>query len=228
MRILVIEDEEKVARFLRKGLESEGYEVETASDGKSGERKALTEDFDLVVLDVLLPKKSGWEVLHGLRSSRYQVPVLMLTALSSKQDIVKGLDQGADDYLPKPFVFDEFLARIRSLLRRSQSSKTVLKVGDLRLDTVSRKASRNGRTIDLTSREFALLEFLMRNHSKPIERQQLAKEIWGYSFDPGTNVVDVYVNHLRKKIEHENAAKLLYTVRGKGYMLTLKKEGKAK
>lgn len=220
MQVLVVEDEEKVARFLKRGLEAEGYRVDLAGDGKTGERAARSGDYDLIVLDVLLPKKNGFDVLQSLRNDNVRTPILILTALSSKEDIVRGLDHGSDDYLTKPFAFNEFLARVRSLIRRSRETTTVLKVGDLQLDTISRKASRNGKTIDLTSREFSLLEVLMRNPSRVFSRLHLAKEVWGYTFDPGTNVVDVYINHLRKKIDTGVSSKLLRTIRGKGYMLT--------
>lgn len=220
MQVLVVEDEEKLARFLKRGLEAEGYRVDLAGDGKTGERTARLGDYDLIVLDVLLPKKNGFDVLQSLRNDKIRTPILILTALSSKEDIVRGLDRGSDDYLTKPFSFNEFLARVRSLIRRSRETKTVLKVGDLQLDTISRKALRNGKTIDLTSREFSLLEALMRNASRVLTRQQLAREVWGYTFDPGTNVVDVYINHLRRKIDTGVSSKLLRTIRGKGYMLT--------
>jgi len=222
MRILVIEDELKVARFLKKGLEAEGFEVETATDGKSGEKLARTEAFDLILLDVLMPKKDGFEVLRDLRKDEIRTPILMLTARSNTEDIVGGLDQGADDYLTKPFAFTELLARIRSLLRRG-TVKTKLKYSDLTLDTIAHKASRSGKQIELTAREYALLEYFMSNRGKLISRQELAKEIWGYNFDPGTNVVDVYVNHLRNKIDTDFAVKLLQTERGKGYYLSDKK-----
>ncbi len=222
MRILVIEDEQKVARFIKKGLEAEGYEVEIAADGTSGEKCARTETFDLILLDVLLPKKGGFELLHDLRQDEIRTPVLMLTARSGTEDIVGGLDKGADDYLTKPFAFSELLARIRSLMRRG-SVKTVLKFTDLTLDTVAHKAFRSGTPIDLTAREYALIEYFMRNRGKLITRQELSKEIWGYNFDPGTNVVDVYVNHLRKKIDSNFEVKLLQTERSKGYYLSDKK-----
>jgi DNA-binding response OmpR family regulator len=222
MRILVIEDEQKVARFLKKGLETEGYEVETAADGKTGEKCARTEAFDLILLDVLLPKKNGFEILRDLRGDEIRTPILMLTARSTTEDIVGGLDQGADDYLTKPFAFHELLARIRSLLRRS-SVKTKLKYADLILDTVAHKASRSGTPIELTVREYTLIEYFMRRRGKLITRQELSREIWGYNFDPGTNVVDVYVNHLRKKIDSDFSLKLLQTERGKGYYLSDKK-----
>jgi DNA-binding response OmpR family regulator len=222
MRILVIEDELKVARFLKKGLEAEGYEVETAADGKSGEKLARTEAYDLILLDVLLPKKGGFEILRDLRKDEIRIPILMLTARSTTEDIVGGLDQGADDYLTKPFAFTELLARIRSLMRRG-TVKTKLKYIDLTLDTIAHKASRAGKQIELTAREYALIEYFMRNRGKLISRQELAKEIWGYNFDPGTNVVDVYVNHLRNKIDADSTVKLMQTERGKGYYLSDKK-----
>jgi DNA-binding response OmpR family regulator len=222
MRILVIEDELKVARFLKKGLEAEGYEVETAADGKSGEKLARTEAYDLILLDVLLPKKDGFEILRDLRKDEIRTPILMLTARSTTEDIVGGLDQGADDYLTKPFAFTELLARIRSLMRRG-TVKTKLKYVDLTLDTIAHKASRSGKSIELTAREYALIEYFMRNRGKLISRQELAKEIWGYNFDPGTNVVDVYVNHIRNKIDTNFAVKLMQTERGKGYYLSDKK-----
>lgn len=222
MRILIVEDEEKVTRFIKKGLEAEGYEVETASEGKVGEKMARTESFDLILLDVLLPKKGGFEIVRDLRKDEIRTPIMMLTARSSTEDIVSGLDLGADDYLTKPFAFNELLARIRSLMRRS-TIKTRLKYADLVLDTIARKAHRGGTPIDLTTREYALLEYFMRNRSKLITREELAKEIWGYTFDPGTNVVDVYVNHLRRKIDAEFEQKLLQTERGKGYYLAEKR-----
>jgi len=222
MRILVVEDELKVARFLKKGLEAEGYEVETAADGKSGEKFARTEAYDLILLDVLLPKKDGFEILRDLRKDEIRIPILMLTARTTTEDIVGGLDQGADDYLTKPFAFTELLARIRSLMRRG-TVKTKLKYIDLNLDTIAHKASRGGKQIELTAREYALIEYFMRNRGKLISRQELSKEIWGYNFDPGTNVVDVYVNHLRNKIDSDCAVKLFQTERGKGYYLSDKK-----
>jgi DNA-binding response OmpR family regulator len=222
MRILLVEDEAKVARFIQEGLKAEGYQVELSADGASGERKARTGDFDLILLDVLLPKKNGFEVLQSLRREGVKTPVLMLTARSATEDIVHGLDRGADDYLTKPFAFNELLARIRSLLRRDRQSQTVLKVGDLQLNTRTRKATRTGRPIELTAREYALLEFLMQNPQKLLTRQELAKEIWGFDFDPGTNIVDVYINHLRKKIDQTTEKRLLHTVRGRGYYISEK------
>jgi DNA-binding response OmpR family regulator len=222
MRILVIEDEQKVARFLKKGLEAEGYEVETAADGKTGEKCARTEVYDLILLDVLLPKKNGFEILRDLRKDEIRTPILMLTARSATEDIVGGLDQGADDYLTKPFAFNVLLARIRSLMRRG-TVRTKLKYADLILDTVAHTASRSGTPIELTVREYALIEYFLRHRGELISRQELSRDIWGYNFDPGTNVVDVYVNHLRKKIDADFSMKLLQTERGKGYYLSDKK-----
>ena len=226
MRILLVEDEAKVARFIQEGLKAEGYQVDVSADGLTGERKARTGDFDLILLDVLLPKKSGFEVLQSLRKEGVKTPVLMLTARSATEDIVHGLDHGADDYLTKPFAFNELLARIRSLLRRDRRTQTVLKVGDLQLNTRTRKATRTGRSIELTAREYALLEYLMQNPQKLLTRQELAKEIWGFDFDPGTNIVDVYINHLRKKIDQAAEKRLVHTVRGKGYYISEKETQK--
>lgn len=218
--ILLVEDEEKVARFIQRGLESENFRVTVAQDGKKGEQEALVGSYDLLILDVLLPGKNGFEILQSLRQQGMAIPILMLTARGTTEDIVQGLDRGADDYLTKPFSFEELLARIRSLLRRNKQANTVLRVADLALDTVSHKATRNNTPIELTTREYALLEFLMRNPSVLFSRRQLAKEVWGYDFDPGTNIVDVYVNHLRKKIDTGFPIRLLHTVRRKGYVLS--------
>ncbi len=220
MHILLVEDEAKVARFIKEGLTAEGYEVEIAADGKTGEKMARAADFDLILLDVLLPKKSGFEVLHDLRTDGIRTPILMLTARSSTEDIVQGLDNGAEDYLTKPFAFNELLARIRSLLRRDRQSPAIHRVADLQLNAMTRKATRSGTSIELTAREYALLEYLMRNPHKLVTRQQLAKEIWGFNFDPGTNIIDVYINHLRKKIDQGFEKKLLHTERGKGYYIS--------
>jgi DNA-binding response OmpR family regulator len=230
MHILLVEDEAKVARFIKEGLTAEGYDVQIAADGKVGEKKALSGGFDLILLDVLLPKKNGFEVLRTIRNQSIRTPVLMLTARSTTEDIVQGLDHGADDYLTKPFAFNELLARIRSILRRQRNSHTTFRIADLQLDTLTRKATRSGTTIELTAREYALLEYLMRNQNRLITRQQLAKEIWGFNFDPGTNIIDVYINHLRKKIDQAYEKKLLHTERGKGYYISEKdlRKGPAK
>jgi DNA-binding response OmpR family regulator len=219
MRILVVEDEVKVARFVKRGLEAEGYAVDTAADGNTGETMARTGGYDLVILDVGLPQKDGFSILRDLRASDRTTPVLMLTARNTTEDVVSGLDLGADDYLPKPFAFDVLVARIRSLLRRHSRTATTLRVADLTLDMVAHKATRGSSPIELTAREYAMLEAFMRTPGTVLSRQELARLAWGYDFDPGTNVVDVYVNHLRKKIDEGFPARLLLTVRGQGYCL---------
>jgi DNA-binding response OmpR family regulator len=226
MRILLVEDEHKVARFIQQGLEAEGYEVDIASDGKTGEKKSRSDEFDLILLDVLLPKKNGFEILESLRKDKIRTPVIMLTARGTTEDIVNGLDLGADDYLTKPFAFNELLARVRSHLRRGSQNKTLLKLADLQLDTVTHKATRAGTQIELTSREYALLEFFMKHPAVLLTRSRLSKEIWGFDFDPGTNIVDVYVNHVRRKVDTGFALKLIQTERGKGYYCSDKTPGK--
>lgn len=220
MKILVVEDEKKVAKFLQQGLEEEQYTVDIAYDGEQGEHMALAGEYDLVVLDILLPKKDGVAVLLTLRSNKITTPVLMLTAKSSMEDKVEGLDSGADDYLTKPFAFAELLARVRSLLRRGAAEKsTILKVGDLQLDTVAHRAKRGETVIELTGKEYALLEYFMRNVDRVLTRTIISEHIWNYNFDTGTNVVDVYINHLRSKVDDGYEKKLLHTIRGVGYVL---------
>ena len=220
MRILIVEDEKKVARFIQQGLEEEHYTVDTAFDGQDGETMAVDGAYDLIILDVMLPKKNGIEITRSLRGRRKAVPILMLTAKASTEDKVEGLDSGADDYLTKPFAFAELLARVRSLLRRGASEKTtMLLLADLELDTVSHKARRAGKAIDLTMKEYALLEFLMRNKDRVLSRTIISEHIWDYNFDTGTNLIDVYVNHLRNKIDAGFGQKLIHTVRGVGYVM---------
>lgn len=220
MRILVIEDEKKVARFLKLGLEAEDHEVDSAYDGEAGERMAMATEYDVIVLDIMLPKKNGIEVLKTIRGSGRTTPVLILTAKGSLEDKVEGLDEGADDYLVKPFAFAEFIARVRSLGRRGGSEKaTVLKVADLELDPITRKAKRAGREIELTNREYALLEYFVRNVNRVLTRTVISEHIWEYNFDTGTNIVEVYVNKLRNKIDSGFDMKLIHTVRGAGYMM---------
>jgi len=220
MKILVVEDEKKVAKFLKQGLEEERYVVDVAYDGAQGETLALTGSYDLIVLDILLPKKDGITLLKDLRAGKVTTPVLMLTAKSATEDKIEGLDGGADDYLTKPFAFAELLARVRSLLRRGASEKTItLKLADLQLDTVTHKARRGDRLIELTGKEYALLEYFMRNTNHVLTRTIISEHIWNYNFDTGTNVVDVYINHLRTKIDDGFEKKLLHTVRGVGYVL---------
>jgi heavy metal response regulator len=220
VRILVVEDEKKVASFIKKGLEEEYYSVDTAFDGKEGFRLALNEEYDLIILDVMLPYKDGFTLLKELRSENVQTPVLFLTAKSSLTDKIEGLNTGADDYLTKPFSFEELVARVRALLRRISVSKTTdLKAGDLILDTQSHKVIRNGNEITLTPKEYAILEYLIRNKNKIISRTILTEHVYDYHFDTDTNVIDVYINKLRNKIDKGFDKQLLNTVRGIGYMI---------
>jgi len=220
MRILIVEDEKKVARFIQQGLEEEHYSVDVAHDGERGALLAETQGYDLLILDVMLPKLSGIEMTRRLRASRLATPILMLTAKTATEDKVAGLDSGADDYLTKPFAFAELLARVRSLLRRGSKEKsTVLSIADLELDTVSHKAKRGERAIELTAKEYALLEYFLRNKNRVLSRTIISEHIWDYNFDTGTNLIDVYVNHLRNKIDSGFERKLIHTVRGVGYVL---------
>jgi heavy metal response regulator len=220
MRILLVEDDKKVASFIRKGLEEEGYAVDVAADGEAGLFMGLDRLHDLIILDVMLPKKPGFQVLRELRQAKVATPVLMLTARDTVEDKVQGLDAGADDYLTKPFVFAELLARVRALLRRRAEARSPrLQVANLVLDPATRSVTRGGQPITLTNREFALLEYLMRNAGRVLTRTAITEHVWDYDFDSGTNVIDVYVNYLRKKIDAGHEPKLLHTVRGAGYVL---------
>jgi heavy metal response regulator len=220
MRILVVEDEKKVARFIQQGLEEEHYTVDVANSGNEGEALALSVTYDLVILDIMLPEKSGLEITRSLRAKGFATPILMLTAKTTTEDKVAGLDSGADDYLTKPFAFAELLARVRSLLRRGSTEKTTtLAVADLILDTVTHKAQRAGRPVELTMKEYALLEFFMRNKDRVLSRTIISEHIWDYNFDTGTNLIDVYVNHLRNKIDAGATVRLIHTVRGVGYVM---------
>ena len=220
MRILVVEDDKKVASFIRKGLEEEGYAVDVAADGEAGVLMGLDHLHDLIVLDVMLPGKSGFQVVRELRQNKVATPVLLLTARDTVEDKVQGLDAGADDYLTKPFAFAELLARVRALLRRQAEARSPkLQVADLILDPATRSVTRGGQPITLTNREFALLEYFLRNAGRVLTRTMIADHVWDYNFDTGTNVIDVYVNYLRKKIDAGRAPRLLHTVRGAGYVL---------
>lgn len=221
MKILVVEDEQKVAAFIRQGLEEAGYQVELSHDGLSGKRLAEEKRFDLLVLDLLLPGMNGMEVCKALRQSQPRLPILMLTALGTSEDKLAGFDSGADDYLVKPFEFNELLARIRALVRRSNPAamEEKLVVGDLELDTDKKVALRAGTPIALTAKEYALLMYLMQHKGKVVSRQQIAADVWDIHFDTGTNVVDVYVNFLRKKIDKDYETKLIHTMIGMGYMM---------
>jgi heavy metal response regulator len=221
MRILVIEDEKKVASFIKKGLEEEHYAVDTAYDGEIGLYMADVNEYDLIVLDLMIPKIDGLEVLKRIRSSKNNVPILILTAKNTVEDIVKGLDSGCDDYLTKPFNFMVFLARIRALLRREKIEKEpLIKIADVILSPVTHKVTRSGSEIELTSKEYALLEYFMRNPDRVLTRTMISEHVWDYHFDSLTNVVDVYVNYLRKKIDKDFEPKLIHTIRGVGYILS--------
>ncbi len=220
MRLLVVEDEQKVASFIRHGFEEEKYAVDVAHDGETGAQLAGSVEYDLVILDLMLPKLSGLEVLRRIRLAKPDLPVLVLTAKGAVQDRVEGLDRGADDYLVKPFSFAELSARARALLRRGTRQVTELQIADLSIDTVSRAAVRAGRKIQLSSKEFALLEFLMRNARRPVTRTMIIEHVWDIHFDSVTNVVDVYINYLRNKIDKEFSPPLIHTVRGVGYIIS--------
>jgi len=222
MRILVVEDERKVAAFIRQGLVEEGHVVEVAADGEAAlDAVAGGPPYDLVVLDVMLPKRDGLSVLKTLRARRVQVPVLLLTARDGVADKVAGLDAGADDYLAKPFAFEELLARVRALLRRGRgAAEPVLRLEDLSLDPATRLVVRGGRRISLTAREYALLEYFLRNTGRVLTRPMITQHVWGMDFDPESNIVDVYVGYLRRKIDADGEPRLLQTVRGAGYSLS--------
>jgi heavy metal response regulator len=220
MRILVVEDHETVARFIVKGLREEGYAVDVAENGIDAIRMARLADYDAIVLDVNLPGANGFEVVSRLRHHEVQSPVLMLTVRDRVEDRVQGLDAGADDYLVKPFAFAELLARIRALLRRSGPSQpTMLQLADLTLDPITREVTRNGERIDLTNREYSLLEFLLRNQGRTLTRTSIIEHVWDIHFDSGTNLVDVYIRHLRAKLDEDYPVKLIHTVRGVGYAM---------
>ena len=220
MRILVVEDEAKMASFIKRGLEEEGSAVDISSDGQDGLYRASTGSYDLIVLDITLPLMDGLEVCRKLRESRVSTPILLLTARDSVDMKVRGLDSGADDYLTKPFAFAELLARIRALRRRDRTEVNLrLEIGDLVLDPLTRRVSRANQPISLTSKEFALLECFMRHPDQVLSRTVLSENVWDETFDSFTNVIDVYVNYLRNKIDRNFPTKLIHTVRGAGYVM---------
>lgn len=220
MKILLVEDEKKVASFIKRGLEEEYYTVDVANDGKAGLNLASGQEYDLMILDIMLPFIDGVTLLKEIRKLKISTPVLLLTAKHSIEDKVEGLDSGADDYLTKPFDFEELLARIRALLRRSETEKSLsLKAADLLLDTQTHQVTRNGIEISLTPKEYAILEFLLRNKNRVISRTKLTEHVYDYHFDTDTNVIDVYINKLRNKIDKDFDKQLLYTIRGVGYAI---------
>ncbi len=220
MRILVIEDEKKVASFIKKGLEEEYYAVDVAPDGKEGLKLSTTEEYDLLIMDIMLPYIDGITLLKDLRKRDINTPVLMLTVKDSVKDKVEGLDAGADDYLTKPFAFEELLARSRALIRRIDSSKsTKLKVDDLILDLQSHKVIRGTTEIILTPKEYSILEYLMKNSNKVVSRTKLIEHVYDYHFDTETNIIDVYINKVRTKVDNDFDKQLIHTIRGVGYII---------
>jgi len=220
MRILVVEDEKKVASFIKRGLEEENFTVDMAYDGEEGLYMAETNPYDLILMDLMLPKMDGLAVIKEMRNKGSKTPVLCLTAKDTVEDIVSGLDSGSDDYLTKPFAFAELVARVRALLRRgTQDRGAEIRFADLRLDPVAHKVWRGNKEIDLTAKEYALLEYFMRNPNQILTRTMIAEHVWDYTFDSFTNIIDVYVNYLRKKVDRDYDKKLIHTVRGIGYVL---------
>ena len=220
MRILVVEDDRKVATFIQRGLEEEGYAVDVLHDGTGAGDQAHCIEYDAAVLDLMLPGRSGFQVLRDIRAEKAELPVLILTAKSSLDERVTGLDSGADDYMVKPFALAELSARLRALLRRGKPRETRMNVADLEIDLVRRTVTRGGRRIDLRPKEYALLEYLMRNSDRPVTRSLIIEHVWDIHFDSISNVVEVHINSLRQKIDREFSPPLIHTVRGVGYILT--------
>ncbi len=220
MRLLVIEDEINLLKIIKKRLKEEGYEVDTAKDGEEGMDLAVSVTYDCIILDIMLPGKSGFTILNELRAKKIITPVLILTAKDTVNDKVEGLDLGADDYLVKPFSFDELLARLRALLRRQIEEKiNVLGLGDLKLDINTRIVKRGEKVIELTNKEYAVLEYLLRNKNIVLKKSQIAEHIWGFNFDYTSNIIEVYIRYLRRKIDDDFENKLIHTIRGVGYVI---------
>ena len=226
MRILVVEDERRIADFISRGLSEQGYAVDVAGDGEEALLWPDVAEFDVIILDIMLPVRDGIDVCRTLRRRGMRTPILMLTARDAVEDRVRGLDSGADDYLVKPFAFAELLARVRALTRREPAATgTALGVGDLILDTTTRDVSRDGKRIELTTKEYALLEYLMRHPNQVLTRTMIAEHVWNYDFDNATNVIDVHIRNLRRKIDDPFETKLISTVRGAGYRISARPPG---
>jgi DNA-binding response OmpR family regulator len=221
MKILIVEDDKKVANLIRRGLEAETFEVDAAKDGEEGMRMALEGGYSLLILDLMLPKRDGLSIVKELRARKVMVPILMLTAKDSLEDIVSGLNSGSDGYLTKPFAFAELLARVKALLRRTERERGAeIRFADLRLDPVAHKVWRKDKELDLSAKEYDLMEFFMRNPNQALTRTTIAENVWeGHVFDSFTNIIDVYINYLRKKVDRDADKRLIHTVRGVGYML---------
>jgi Response regulators consisting of a CheY-like receiver domain and a winged-helix DNA-binding domain len=218
--LLVIEDEPSLLKIITKRLKEEGYGVDSAKDGREGENYISSAEYDCIILDIMIPFQDGLTLLRKIRAKNISAPVLLLTAKDSISDRVTGLDSGADDYLVKPFSFDELLARVRAMLRRHKDKKdTVLSIGDLKMDTITRQVQRAGREIELTSKEYSILEYFLRNKNRVLTKSQIAEHVWNYDFEYNSNIVEVYVRYLRRKMDEEFKNKLIHTIRGGGYVL---------
>ena len=220
MKVLVIEDEKKIASLVRKGLEAQGFVVEVSSDGDEGYVLATTRPYDVAILDIMLPGKDGLSILRNLRERKNPLPVILLTARSELNERLEGLNLGADDYLTKPFHIEELIARIHAVARRAAgTSQSILAVADLKMNLLTRKVTRGEKSVELTAREFSLLEHLMRSPGRVLTRVEICERVWDYNFDPGTNLVDVYIQRLRKRVDGESGQKLIETIRGVGYRI---------
>jgi DNA-binding response OmpR family regulator len=220
LRLLVVEDEPSLLSIITKRLKEEGYGVDSAKDGREGENYISSAEYDCIILDIMIPFQDGLTLLRKIRAKNISAPVLLLTAKDSIDDRVTGLDSGADDYLIKPFSFDELLARVRAMLRRHKDKKnTILSAGDLEMDTITREVKRGGKAIELTSKEYSILEYFLRNKNRVLTKSQIAEHVWNYDFEYNSNIVEVYVRYLRRKMDEEFENKLIHTIRGGGYVI---------